>query len=472
MNFNSIAYALFLPLVFIVYWYGLRRHLKAQNFFLLAVSYLFYGWWDWRFLLLIAATTLSTYGTAIATDRVKSRRVARVWTAANVTLNLGILAAFKYFNFFGENLARLFRVFGMQLDWVTIDILLPVGISFYTFQAIGYSIDVYRRDIRPTRDIIGFATFVAFFPQLVAGPIERATQLLPQILSPRRWDYGSAVIGMRQILWGLAKKIAIADLCGHYANIIFAQPDYYSGSSLLLGAVLFTFQIYGDFSGYSDIAQGSARLLGIRLMDNFRYPYQATSIADFWRRWHISLMTWLRDYVYIPLGGSRRGKGRTLLNIAVVFLLSGLWHGASWTFVLWGAWWAMLMIAERLLRHDGNHRSGRDNVSTLRQLPQMTGVFALAVIGWLIFRSQTVDELWHIVERICSPSILEWATGWTPTVAIALLVVVEWIGRRSSFPIERLPMPTWCRWTIYWALLGVILWATEDESAQFIYFQF
>ncbi|MCM1517986.1 MAG: MBOAT family protein [Pseudoflavonifractor sp.] len=469
MNFNSIEYAIFLPLVFIIYWYALGNRLRLQNLFLLAVSYLFYGWWDWRFLLLIVATTLSTYLTAIAASASVSRAGARRWTALNIVLNLGILVTFKYFNFFGENLTRLFNLFGVALDWVTVDILLPVGISFYTFQAISYSIDVYRRDIPATRDIIGFATFVAFFPQLVAGPIERATQLLPQILAPRRWDYGEAVIGMRQILWGLAKKIAIADFCGSYATRIFSQPDYYSGSTLLLGAILFSFQIYGDFSGYSDIAQGSARLLGVRLMDNFRYPYQATSVADFWRRWHISLMTWLRDYVYIPLGGSRHGMDRTIVNIAVVFLLSGLWHGASWTFVLWGAWWALLMIAERL---SGRVHRPLPADSSLRQLPRMILVFVLATIGWLIFRSQSVSELCTIVSKICSPSLLEWATGFTPLVAVAILLVVEWVGRRSSFPIERLPMPVWCRWAIYWVLLGVILWTTEDESAQFIYFQF
>lgn len=469
MNFNSIEYAIFLPVVFIIYWYALGERLRLQNLLLLSVSYLFYGWWDWRFLLLIIATTLSTYATAIAASRCPTRRAARLWTATNIVLNLGILATFKYFNFFGENLIRLFNVFGFALDWVTVDILLPVGISFYTFQAISYSVDVYRRQLTPTRDIIGFATFVAFFPQLVAGPIERATRLLPQILSPRHWDYGSAVIGMRQILWGLAKKIAIADFCGIYATRILSQPDYYSGSTLLLGAVLFSFQIYGDFSGYSDIALGSARLLGIRLMDNFRYPYQATSVADFWRRWHISLMTWLRDYVYIPLGGSRHGKGRTIINIIIVFLLSGLWHGASWTFVLWGAWWAMLMIGERLIV--GKHHTPPVD-SSLRQLPRMVGVFILATAGWLIFRSSSVAELWAIVNKIFSPSILEWATGFTPLVAVIILVVVEWIGRRSSFPIERLPMPVWCRWAIYWVLLGVILWTIEDESTQFIYFQF
>lgn len=470
MTFNSISYSLFLPVVFIVYWCLLRRRLKAQNAFLLAASYLFYGTWDWRFLGLIIITTVTTYATALATHQASSPTKAKAWTAVNIVINLGILATFKYFNFFGENLARLFRLIGFDLDWVTLDILLPVGISFYTFQAIGYSIDVYRQRLAPTRDWVGMATFIAFFPQLVAGPIERASHLLPQILRPRHWDYEEAVIGMRQILWGLAKKIAVADFCGQYANTIFAQPDYYSGSTLLLGALLFTFQVYGDFSGYSDIAIGSARLLGIRLTANFRYPYQSTSIADFWRRWHISLMTWFRDYVYIPLGGSRKGLPHTLVNIAIVFLLSGLWHGAKWTFVAWGGYWALLMIAERILQR--NHQNIPLPALSPRVMLRMAGVFLLAVGGWLIFRSDSLGQLWFIVRKIASPSFLEFPTGVTPLPAAILLLAVEWIGRKQEFPLQRMAMPVACRWAIYWILLGCILWTVHEPSQQFIYFQF
>ncbi len=459
MNFNSIEFALFLPIVFIIYWYGLRNTLKWQNAFLLVASYAFYGWWDWRLLGLIIFTTATTFLTAIATEQSSDKQRARLWTSANIVVNIAILCAFKYFNFFGENFARLFRIFGYEMDWVTLDILLPVGISFYTFQAIGYSIDVYRRTLPATRNFIGFATFIAFFPQLVAGPIERASNLLPQILTPRHWDYAQAVVGMRQILWGLVKKLALADLCGQYADIIYSSPDYYGASTLLVAGILFSFQIYGDFSGYSDIAIGSARLLGIRLMDNFRYPYFATSAADFWRRWHISLMTWFRDYIYIPLGGSRRGRYNTLRNITIVFTLSGLWHGANWTFVAWGFYWAIIMIIERTTL------DRRFNIG-------IVGTFILAVFGWVIFRSPSMEYFIHLIGNMFDASILDIPTGLTPFTLIIPFVIVEWFGRHQSFPIQHLPMPRWIRWSIYWLLLGVILWSVDGSTGDFIYFQF
>lgn len=452
MNFNSIEFALFLPIVFIIYWYGLRNKLKSQNAFLLLASYLFYGWWNWQLLGLIMFTTASTFLTALGTEKFASHR--RLLTGLNIAINLLILCTFKYLDFFGESFARLFQQFGYEVDWVTLDLILPIGISFYTFQAIGYSIDVYRRTLRPTHDAIAFATFIAFFPQLVAGPIERATNLLPQVLSPRRWDYAQAVVGMRQILWGLVKKLAVADLCGQYADTILSQPDFYGSSSLVWAIVLFSFQIYGDFSGYSDIAIGTSRLFGFKLMDNFRYPYFATSISDFWRRWHISLMTWLRDYIYIPLGGSRRGSARTLLNIAIVFLLSGLWHGANWTFVIWGAYWAVLMIAERLMRR------------------RIVLVFLFVVGGWMIFRSPDIEYMSILISNICDASILELPTGLTPIVLIVPLLIIEWIGRHHTFPLERMAIPTWARWSVYWLLLGVILWSVDGSTGEFIYFQF
>lgn len=459
MNFNSIEYALFLPIVFLVYWYCLRNRLRLQNTFLLTASYIFYGWWDWRLLSLIIFTTASTYITAIATEKSTDKRRARIYTGINIAINIAILCAFKYFNFFGENFALLFRAFGYEMDWITLDILLPVGISFYTFQAIGYSIDVYRRSIPATRDAIGFATFITFFPQLVAGPIERASNLLPQILSPRRWNYDDAVIGMRQILWGLVKKLAVADLCGQFADTIYSAPDYYGGSTLLLAGILFAFQIYGDFSGYSDIAIGSARLLGIRLSTNFRYPYFAPSVAEFWHRWHISLMTWLRDYVYIPLGGSHRGKLRTMLNIIIVFTLSGLWHGASWTFVAWGFYWAIIMIIERY-------------TLDRRINPGVVTTFILAVFGWILFRSQSLQQFADIMAKIFSPGIFEIPTGLTPFILIIPLVTIEWFGRQQSFPIRQLKMPTPVRWLFYLLLLGVILWSVDGSTGDFIYFQF
>ena len=308
MLFNSFEFLIFLPAVFLLYWFVFKP-LKWQNLFVVAASYLFYGWWDWRFLILIAITTFCSYASGLLIQKYAGRRTRRrIVCATNILLNLIILGIFKYLNFFGENFALLLDALGFKCDWVTLDILLPVGISFYTFQALSYTIDVYRGNIQPTRNIVAFFAFISFFPQLVAGPIERATNLLPQFLVPRKFDYAKAVDGMRQILWGLFKKMVVADNCAVAVNMIFDQYQSFDGFTLFIGGLLFTFQIYGDFSGYSDIAIGTARLFGINLMRNFNYPYFSRNIAEFWRRWHISLTTWFRDYVYFPLGGSRRGK--------------------------------------------------------------------------------------------------------------------------------------------------------------------
>ncbi|MBQ1583881.1 MAG: MBOAT family protein, partial [Muribaculaceae bacterium] len=342
MQFDTYTYALFLPLVFFIYW-GLRRHLKWQNLFLLVASYVFYGWWDWKMLGLIVLTSASTFGTALMMRGDRSRH-DRSWAAANIVLNLGILAVFKYLNFMRDSFVHLLGLFGVNPDWPTLNILLPVGISFYTFQAISYTIDVYRGDVKPTRDAVAFGVFIAFFPQLVAGPIERATNLLPQFLRRKEFDYDTAVIGMRQILWGLAKKVIVADSVGYYVDQLLYNPYYYAAPSMIWAGILFAVQIYADFSGYSDIAIGSAKLLNIRLQPNFRYPFFSRNMKELWQRWHISLMTWFRHYVYFPLGGSRRGKWRTALNVMIVFALSGLWHGADWTFVIWGTVNGLLLL--------------------------------------------------------------------------------------------------------------------------------
>lgn len=329
MLFNSFEFLIFLPIVFLLYWFVFKP-LRWQNLFIVAVSYIFYGWWDWRFLILIAFTTLCSFASGIVLEKLEGQRTKQKWvSAANITLNLLILCIFKYFNFFGENLAELFQLFGVEADWVTIDILLPVGISFYTFQALSYTIDVYQHKIKPTHDIVAFFAFISFFPQLVAGPIERATNLLPQFLVPRGFSYDKAVDGMRQILWGLFKKMVVADNCAVAVNLIFDEYQTLGGTHLFLGALFFTFQIYGDFSGYSDIAIGTARLFGVNLMRNFNFPYFSRDIAEFWRRWHISLTTWFRDYIYIPLGGSRCGKWKAMRNTLIIFLVSGFWHGAN-----------------------------------------------------------------------------------------------------------------------------------------------
>ena len=349
MLFNSFEFLVFLPIVFLLYWFAFKK-LRAQNLFVVVASYLFYGWWDWRFLILIAFTTLCSYASGILLERQEGHRhIQRLISIANIVLNLTILGIFKYFNFFSENLQHLFQWFGFELDWVTLDILLPVGISFYTFQALSYTIDVYRHKMKPTHDIVAFFAFISFFPQLVAGPIERATNLLPQFERQRAFDYTAAVDGMRQILWGLFKKIVVADTCAVAVNQIFANYQTLDSLNLVWGAFLFTFQIYGDFSGYSDIAIGTAKLFGINLLQNFNFPYFSRDIAEFWRRWHISLTTWFRDYIYIPLGGNRVSTLKHIRNILVVWALTGLWHGASWNFIVWGLLNGIIMLASQEL---------------------------------------------------------------------------------------------------------------------------
>lgn len=336
MLFNSIDFAVFLPVVFILYWFVTNKNLKLQNFLIVVASYLFYGWWDWRFLSLILFSTLVDYavGRKLKTENKDSKRKTLLWIS--IIVNLGFLGFFKYYNFFLDNFITAFSFFGAEIKANSLNIILPVGISFYTFQTMSYTIDVYRRKLEPTKNFIAFSAFVSFFPQLVAGPIERASNLLPQFYKKRTFNYSNAVKGMRQILWGLFKKVVIADNCAEYANLIFNNSPDYSGVTLVLGAIFFTFQIYGDFSGYSDIAIGTSRLFGFELKQNFAFPYFSRDIAEFWRRWHISLSTWFRDYLYIPLGGSRGGTWFKIRNTFVIFIVSGFWHGANWTFIVWG----------------------------------------------------------------------------------------------------------------------------------------
>lgn len=480
MLFNSFEFLIFLPAVFLLYWFVFKP-LKWQNLFVVAASYLFYGWWDWRFLILIAITTFCSYASGLLIQKYAGRRTRRrIVCATNILLNLIILGIFKYLNFFGENFALLLDALGFKCDWVTLDILLPVGISFYTFQALSYTIDVYRGNIQPTRNIVAFFAFISFFPQLVAGPIERATNLLPQFLVPRKFDYAKAVDGMRQILWGLFKKMVVADNCAVAVNMIFGQYQSFDGLTLFIGALLFTFQIYGDFSGYSDIAIGTARLFGINLMRNFNYPYFSRDIAEFWRRWHISLTTWFRDYLYFPLGGSRRGKWKSIRNTFIIFLVSGMWHGANWTFICWGAYNAALflplLISGHNRRYTGVVAQGR-LLPSLKELLQMAVTFLLVVIGWIIFRAENINDAFNYITLM--------VTDFTPCVPqhgksalfyAALLLVVEWLHRDKQFGLQisdggGLLARRTVRWAIYVVLaLFTLLWAGTQE--EFIYFQF
>ena len=482
MLFNSIEFAIFLPIVFLLYWfvfdYALKRNryqLTLQNSFVVVASYVFYGWWDWRFLLLIAITSFCSWGSGLLIGRSDTKKKAKAWMWTNIVLNIGILAMFKYYDFFVSEFAQLFNI---STDGLLLKVILPVGISFYTFQALSYSIDVYRGKMEPTKDIVAFFAFISFFPQLVAGPIERATNLLPQFQKKREFDYDTAVDGMRQILWGLFKKIVVADNCAIYVDQVFSTYMEQSGSTLLLAAIFFTFQIYGDFSGYSDIAIGTAKLFGIRLMRNFNVPYFSRDIAEFWRRWHISLTTWFRDYVYIPLGGSRVNKAKIIRNTFVIFLVSGFWHGANWTFIAWGAYHALLFLPLILL---GKNRKYTNQVAEGRILPsikemgQMLLTFFLAVIGWIIFRAESIGQALEYICGICDKSLFSVpvVVGYTGLmINLVILFVVEWIQRDREFGFDISFVKKWyIRWPIYFVLLFLIF-VFGGRTVNFIYFQF
>ena len=486
MLFNSFEFLIFLPLVFLLYWFVFKP-VKWQNMLILVSSYIFYGWWDFRFLILIFITTFCSFGSGILIGKSindKNHKIAKLWCVVNIVLNLIILCYFKYFNFFVNNFKILFSQFGIQFDWFTLEVLLPVGISFYTFQALSYTIDVYRRDITPTSDFIAFASFISFFPQLVAGPIERATNLLPQFLSPRRFDYAQAVSGMRQILWGFFKKMVIADNCAGFANTIFAEYDHLSGSTLVLGGLFFTFQIYGDFSGYSDIAIGTAKLFGINLIRNFNLPYFSRSIPEFWRRWHISLNKWFIDYVYIPLGGSRCGKWKTIRNTMIVFGVSGLWHGADWTFVLWGLYNGILVVLASILTKKHNRNNDiNDFKLTPGAILRIIGTFILVVFGWILFRADNLTVASGCLSAIFSKSLFSFPDigiigGGNRTMLLATVLMIavmifsEYRMRKFRFTLDIVTVKNKAvRWAIYLSIVFAILLFTGEQE-EFIYFQF
>ena len=425
--------------------------------------------------MLIAFTSFCSWGSGLLIGKASTQNKSKAWMIANIVVNVAILALFKYYDFFISEFGQLF---GIDTDSLLLRIILPVGISFYTFQALSYSIDVYRRKIEPTKDIIAFFAFISFFPQLVAGPIERATNLLPQFLTNRKFSYDQTVDGLRQMLWGLFKKVVVADLCAMYVNQVWATYDSQSASTLLLAAILFTFQIYGDFSGYSDIAIGTAKLFGIKLMRNFNNPYFSRDIAEFWRRWHISLTTWFRDYVYIPLGGSRVGKWKIVRNTFVIFLVSGIWHGANWTFLAWGAYHALLFLPLILL---DKNRKYTNQVAEGRILPpwhemiQMLCTFFLVVIGWIIFRSETITQAWEYLTHMCSLSLFSapMIQGGMRLTGLVIIVMLffEWINRTKDHSLQIQTYPLWLRWGIYYLLIiGIIELCHSSQS--FIYFQF
>ena len=477
MLFNSATFLLFLPAAFAVYW-AVRDSVRAQNLVVVVASYVFYGWWDWRFLLLIAFISAWSYAVGLVEMRRWERRPSKLLLAAGLAVNLGILGYFKYCDFCIDQAVALLNWAGMETGVHSLGVVLPVGISFYTFQALSYTIDIYRRQVRPTRDPVAFFAFISFFPQLVAGPIERASNLLPQFLRQRTFDYPRAVTGCRQMLWGFFKKMVVADNCAAVANAILNDPGQHNGLAVWVGLAFFAVQVYGDFSGYSDIAIGCARLFGIDLMRNFAYPYFARDIAEFWRRWHMSLTTWFRDYLYIPLGGSRCSRMRQVRNTFAIFLVSGLWHGADWTFVLWGVFHAALflplMLAGRNRRNLGS--TAASGCVSVRELGGIVLTDFLVIVGWAFFRAQDSTECARWFVAMLSPASWTAVRGiphefGTAIAAAIVLFSVEWLARFRQFALERVPGPTCVRWAVYISIIAaIVLFAPVGQS--FIYFQF
>ncbi len=479
MLFNSISFAIFLPIVFSVYWL-VNKNLRLQNILLFISSCIFYGSWDYRFLFLLLFSISLDYFTAIKMDVSNTRMARRFWFWLSISINLGFLGLFKYYNFFQESFAGFLSNFGIKTNFWSLKVILPVGISFYTFHGLSYVIDIYNKKIRPERNFINYAVFVSFFPLLVAGPIERATHLLPQIQKPRQFDYSKAVDGLRQILWGLFKKMVIADNCAEYANMIFNHSASYSGSTLFVGALFFTFQIYCDFSGYSDIAIGTARLFGIDLLRNFAFPYFSRDIAEFWRRWHISLSSWFKDYLYIPLGGSRGGEWMKIRNTFIIFLVSGFWHGANWTFLVWGLLNAIYILPSILSKTNRTHldivAQGK-YLPSFREFLNITLTFVLTVFAWIFFRANNIHHAFTYVSGIFSRSFfskpdLHWE-GKGMLCLVVLFMISEWFGREQQFAIANInrSFNKTLRWGFYFGLIISIFYLSGKEQA-FIYFQF
>jgi alginate O-acetyltransferase complex protein AlgI len=479
MLFNSFEFAIFLPIVFCVYWSVPSRKIQSKNIVLLISSYLFYSFWDWRFLSLILISSVIDYTVGIAIYKEKRTSVRKLLLAISIITNIGLLGFFKYFNFFAENIIHTFTLFGCQVFSPNIiNVVLPVGISFYTFQTLSYTIDIYRKKVEHKYNIIEFFAYVSFFPQLVAGPIERASNLLPQFRHARKFSYNEAIEGLRQILWGLFKKIAIADNCGFYVNEIFSSSNEYSASTLLMGLILFSFQIYGDFSGYSDIAIGTSRLFGFTLKMNFNHPYFSRDIAEFWRRWHISLTTWFRDYVYIPLGGSRGKTINKVRNVFLIFIISGFWHGANWTFVVWGALNALYLLPLMFTKKNRHHLNV---VAEGKLLPSpqealsMLLTFLLISTSWVFFRSPSIDHSFSYLLGIYDLSLFSLPDPFPFKIILLILmfITVEWFNRTKSNPFQGMHRTTtiYIRWLLYYICI-LTIYIYRVKTQEFIYFQF
>ncbi|SHG30758.1 D-alanyl-lipoteichoic acid acyltransferase DltB, MBOAT superfamily [Flavobacterium fluvii] len=478
MLFNSFSFLLFLPIVFALYWWVNKKSLGLQNVLLLMASYFFYACWDWRFLFLLVFSTALDYFTGIKMAEAKNLNHKKKWFWLSIIVNLGFLGIFKYYNFFADSFAEALSVMGIHSNFWTLKVILPVGISFYTFHGLSYVIDIYKGRIEPERNIITYSLFVGYFPLLVAGPIERATHLLPQIKKRRFFDYNIAMDGVHQIIWGLFKKVVIADNCALYANDIFDHYESMNSLSLLLGAVYFSFQIYGDFSGYSDIALGTSKLFGIDLLRNFNYPYFSRDIAEFWRRWHISLSSWFRDYLYIPLGGSRGGTWMKVRNTFIVFLVSGFWHGANWTFIVWGSLHAVFFLPLLITQNNRNNldtvAKGK-NLPTIKEFLSMLLTFSLTTFAWIFFRAKTVAEACSYIKMMFSfdfRGVIQYLDFERYSVELLLLlglfVVFEWKSREKEHPIAG-------KFAVLKALailMAILIFGAYSNPSDFIYFQF
>lgn len=483
MLFNSLSFAIFLPIVFFLYWFVTKGNLRLQNILLLVSSYFFYACWDWRFMFLLIFSTALDFYTGIKIYEAQEKRKKLFWLWLSIGINLGFLGFFKYYNFFTASFADGLALLGLKANFSTLNVILPVGISFYTFHGLSYIIDLYKGRIKPERNFIDYSVFVSFFPLLVAGPIERANHLLPQIIKERKFSYSQAADGLRQILWGLFKKMVIADNCAEYANLIFNNSAEYSGSTLVLGALFFTFQIYGDFSGYSDIALGTARLFGIDLLRNFAFPYFSRDIAEFWRRWHISLSSWFKDYLYIPLGGSKGGTWMKIRNTFIIFIVSGFWHGANWTFIVWGALNALFFLPLLL---SNKNRQYIDIVARGRYLPSlkeafmMATTFGLTVFAWIFFRAENLRHALNYVKKIFSPSLFQIpyyrgiSEARTIIGLLVVFIIIEWFGREGQYAIANIGFK-WkkpFRYAMYYFIVVLIMVYGNLGHNQFIYFQF
>ena len=468
MVFNSLDFVAFFAVV-----YGLYVVLphRGQNFLLLLASYAFYACWDWRFLSLLFLSTAVDYILALKISESESPVLRKRYLIASMCVSLGVLGFFKYFNFFADSLASLLQSMGWDIQASHLNIILPWGISFYTFQTMNYTIDVYRRHMEPCRNLFNFAVFVSFFPHLVAGPIMRANVLLPQVNNKRTVTWQQISDGAWLCLWGLFKKVVVADNLATIADAGFADGVEHTLGSMLIAVYAFAFQIYCDFSGYSDIARGISKFMGFELMVNFRNPYFAVNPSDFWRRWHISLSTWLRDYLYIPLGGSRKGPGRTYVNLTITMLLGGLWHGANWTFVVWGAFHGLFLAAHRFVAGDERKQASHGRWS---RILCMVGMFHAVCVGWVFFRATTFTQAWSMLSAVAHPEL--GAVFWSGLALMGLLCwpiwLVEWMQEKTDddMVVHRLSLVP--RATLYTILVVMLLVLGNTGSRTFIYFQF